>query len=131
MPNHKYRRIVQLKAADLCLQLLCFLLIPASFIVDGAAWIGVSILIMAGIQVFSAICWLMILFSEREQTIGGKLIRIVFVVVPVLLLALSNTPVILYLLYLMIFAGPVLGFLYFFITLFEITFYHKLARSTQ
>ncbi len=90
-----------------------------------------ALIAMAGIQCLSALFWSLFFTSETPQMKAGRFIRRAFIVTMLILLLswlLQNGAVIFGVLYLMIFAGPVLGFSYFFITLREISFYRKARK---
>jgi len=132
MTHRKYRHIAQLKTADACLQALCFFFMICCFCVSSV--FGVqrnAVVIMAGSQVLSAVLWCLAFAGGTVTTRAGRFIRVAFIVVPLLLAATFSigNVLILYVAYAMIFVGPVLGFSYFLITLFEICFYRGLAQS--
>lgn len=90
-----------------------------------------AVLIMAGSQALSALLWCLVFAGDTATLWLGRVIRIAFIVVPLLLTAIVNADRVLLFCgaYAMIFVGPVLGFSYFFITLSEIAFYNRLYKA--
>jgi hypothetical protein len=129
--KERYLLISRLKRMDAYLQALCFVCMTATAILVDKGASVVGLLLMAGIQVFSAFFWLVTLYKIPGSLQGATCIRIVFMVLPFLLFLIfrnSNGQVILYTAYAMIGVGPVCGFLYFIATVTEVSHYKKLAR---
>ncbi|WP_162903189.1 hypothetical protein [Taibaiella koreensis] len=132
--NRKYRFIAGLKNGDAVIQALCFLfMIGCFFLSSEFAMHRNAVLIMAGFQVFSAVFWLFVLITEPAKTRGGRFIRVLFILVPLLLALIVSTysVAILIAAYAMIIVGPVLGFSYFFITVAEVSFYRRLGNREE
>lgn len=129
--KRKHRLIASLKIADAWIQVICFLLMLTCLFESSRFEIQRNgVVIMAGIQVLSAVLWCLVFAGGTVTMRAGRFIRIAFIVVPLLLAAAFSTDsaLILFTAYAMIFVGPALGFSYFFITLAEIRFYRRLDR---
>ncbi len=133
----QYPLIVALKRIDVCLQLLCFAFITIVVVFyqeDGTFAVGLSAICIC--QVFSAVFWLFTLRREPNRMSTGIFIRVAWVIVCVLMIAIyalytrwKDYGLALIVAYILMIVGPVLIGAYFLITIAEIHNYKKLARK--
>lgn len=129
--KERYVLISRLKRIDAYLQALCFVAMVTTALFDGGV-LGVGLILMAGIQIFSAFFWLVTLYKIPGGLPGAIGIRIVFIVLPLLLSLIfrnSDNQTILITSYVMIGVGPICDLLYFIATVIEVSHYKKLAHK--
>lgn len=128
MSRH-FDTVANIKVADAVIQVLIFAFLLATIVLKLSLF-AYGIYAMAGIQVLSCLLWSLYFTAEVPRLKAGTFIRRTFFVT-LLILTLSLLlfkSYFLLLLYLMIFAGPIQGFAYFFITLREISFFRKARK---
>jgi hypothetical protein len=130
--RERYRLITNLKIADVCLQITCFLFMTCTFLIDENVF-GYSVAIMALEQCLSTLYWLFFLREPVPKIGGGVFIRnaFCFTMIGLLFCSFFEGEIMLIVLISMIVIGPMLGLTYFTITVAEIYFYKNRIKKEE
>lgn len=123
-----FQNVAFFKYVDICLQVAAFL-VMVLLLCYPPSWGPYALFIEAGVQVLSCLFWTVYFSVAAPGYRAGVVIRRVFLIVlGVWLLSYAVPPVFLVLLYSMILLGPVLGTIYFVITVKEARYYRKARK---
>lgn len=128
MSQH-FDAVANVKIADAIVQVLVFAFLLVTVVLKLPLMVY-GVLAMAGIQILSCLLWSLYFTAEVPRLKAGTYIRrAFFITLGILALGLLLfKSYFLLLLYLMIIAGPIQGFAYFFITLREVSFFRKARK---
>lgn len=127
--SQTYDGVADVKIADAVIQVLVFAFLLVTICLQSQLFYY-GVLTMAGVQVLSCLLWSLYFTAGVPRLKSGTYIRrAFFITLGILGLSfLLFKSWFLLLLYLMIIAGPLQGFLYFAITIKEISFFRKARK---